>query len=427
MSIQYYIILFNLLFLETMTYNLSVTQLMPKITEINQTISQFNSTYKFNTTLQIQGENFYFLIVEIQLTSNVKSSVALLYNEHIPTSLINKTIQFKDMDYDSYALKRLNHYLIIPNFPHSKFITILSDTSITFNFTLQGTNESKCFNNCSKNGKCFQGRCFCKSDYIGKDCSIKATELKIQSWSNHTLSNYVTFFYYNQQEKSKELDLIFYTNSQQNLTILEIVSSFIHIPTLKYYDFLGKFNKSNPLSQIISSKGFQDLDDDDFLEEDTDDDNSDINNGFLIMNNLPAKLIIAVICQFPNEQLSILFQKRQTQRDKLDYLNWLIAVSIIGFLFIVLGAIWLKFTCDKQKNFENQYSKVQTTTNDEICAICQTNLKIEKNTIYKSKVCQNNHLFHKKCIINFFDKNQKLMLCPTCPQIIINLMEAPNN
>ncbi|CAD8122228.1 unnamed protein product [Paramecium sonneborni] len=417
-----YIIIFNLLFFETITHLLSVTQSTPMIKLINQTISQFNPTSNFNTTLQIEGDGFIFLIVEFQQTSSDKSSIALLYNEHFPTSQINQTIQFRDMDYNSYVLKRQNHNLIIQNFPHLKFITILSNISITFNLILTGTNEQKCFNDCNNNGKCFQGKCLCSSNYIGIDCQFKAIELEIQTQQNLSLSNYVTFLYYKQQEKSKELNLIFYTNSQQNLTILEIISSFIHIPTLQYYDYYEKFNTSYPLKQIISSKGLKDLDDDDdHLNEDTDDDNSDLlqQNNFLLNKQIPAKLVIAVLCSIPNTQISILLQKRQDQIDKQEYLKWIIPLSIFGFIIIfIFGIICLKKHLTKKK-FENKYTKVQSFSDDEICTLCQKRLII-RNAIYKSIVCQNNHLLHKKCLIKFFDKNQNFGLCPTCPQIIID-------
>ncbi|CAK79281.1 unnamed protein product (macronuclear) [Paramecium tetraurelia] len=178
MNLQSLIVVFNLLFLQTRAAKLSVSQSTPQITQYNQTISQFNSTFKYNTTLLIEGQEFQFLIVEFQQTSNENSKIALLFNEHSPTFQINQTIKFKDMDYDSYALKKYNHQLQIQNSPNPKFITILSNISIFFDLTLTGTNVQICLNNCSNNGKCIKGECHCSSNFIGKDCSLAANRVK---------------------------------------------------------------------------------------------------------------------------------------------------------------------------------------------------------------------------------------------------------
>lgn len=68
---------------------------------------------------------------------------------------------------------------MIENLISSKFITILSNITITFDLMLTGTNTSKCLNNCNNNGNCIEGKCFCISNFIGKDCSYKAEELEI--------------------------------------------------------------------------------------------------------------------------------------------------------------------------------------------------------------------------------------------------------
>ncbi|CAD8207907.1 unnamed protein product [Paramecium octaurelia] len=419
MNLLSQIIIFNLLFLETLAFSLSVSQTTPTITGTYQTISQFNSTFQFNTTIQIEGEQFQFLIVEFQQTSKVKSKMAVLYNEKFPTLEINKTIQFKDMDYDSYALKKKNHYLFIENLFLPKFITILSNISITFDLILTGTNASKCLNNCNNYGNCIQGRCVCISNYIGKDCSIKATELEIQTWRNQTLSNNVTFFYYQQKEKSKELDLIFYTDSQQNLSVFEIVSSVISLPTIRFYDFYGKFNNSLPLAQIISSKGFKDLDEDDFLSEDTDQDDKNVFNGTLTMlTNSPSRLIIAVLCYTPNASLSISFQQRQKQGNTKKILEWLLPVIILG-VFIFLGIFFLlRRSFKKEQLFGNQIKQVKLVTDCDICYLCQQSLKTKNDeNVVKINSCLQKHIFHEKCL-QFYSKKNHQLYCPSCPQIL---------
>ncbi|CAD8108729.1 unnamed protein product [Paramecium primaurelia] len=411
MNLQSQIIIFNILFLETIAYYLSVSQSTPTITLNNQTISQFNSTFKYNTTIQIEGEFFQFLIVEFQQTSNDQSKVALLFNRKFPTFEINKTLQFKDMDYDSFALNKQNHYLLINNMIPYKFITILSNITITFDLMLTGTNTSKCLNNCNNNGKCIKGRCYCISNFIGKDCSYKATELEIKTWKNQTLSN---------QENSKELNLTFYTDSQKNISVLEIISSFISLPTQRFYDFQGKFNKTMPLSQVISSKGFNDYDEDDFLGEDTDNDNEDIQTGiYKYENNLPVRLIIAVFCEIPNTQLQISFNQMQ-KKDRQNLLVWLIP-TIIGTIIILTGIIILVWrSYKKKKESQNPFTQVQSVSDDEICHICQTNLQKKKNKIVSLKSCQQNHNFHQKCLSQFYNNESNQFLCPKCPQIISN-------
>ncbi|CAK68333.1 unnamed protein product (macronuclear) [Paramecium tetraurelia] len=420
MNLLSQIIIFNLLFLETLAFNLSVSQSTPKITETYQTISQFNSTFLFNTTIQIEGEQFEYLIVQFQQTSKDKSKMAVLYNEKFPTLETNKTLQFKDMDYDSFALKKKNHYLFIENQFIPKFITILSNISITFDLILTGTNTSKCLNNCNNYGNCIRGRCVCISNYIGKDCSIKATELEIQTWRNQTLSNNVTFFYYQQQEKSKELDLIFYTDSQENISVFEIVSSVISLPTPRFYDFYGKFNKSTPLAQIISSKGFKDLDQDDFLSEDTDQDDKNLLNGTWTMQiSLPSRMIIAVLCNTPNASLSISFQQRSKYGNTKNLLEWLLPVIIVGVI-IILGLFFIiRRNIKKGELIGNQVTQVQLVTDCDICYLCQQSLKSKNDEIVvKINSCQQEHNFHEKCLLQFYSKKSRQLYCPNCPQIL---------
>ncbi|CAD8170643.1 unnamed protein product [Paramecium octaurelia] len=415
MNLQSLIVIFNLLFLETRAAKLSVSQSTPQITEYNQTISQYNSTFKYNTTLLVEGEDFQFLIVKFQQTSNENSKIALLFNEHSPTFQINQTMQFKDMDYDSYALKKYNHQLLIQNSPNPKFITILSNISISFDLTLTGTNVQICLNNCTNNGKCIKGVCLCSSNFIGKDCSLAATELKIQTWRNQTLSNYETFFYYQQQNMSKELDLTFYTDSQKNLSILEIVSSFIHLPTLRFYDFYEQFNNSMPLAQIIKSKGLRDYEKKQYKQEYPEEEAYQGSSS--ILDESPARLIVAVWCDYPNTQLSISLQKSDSKRNNPELLEWLLPIVIIGGIIFILVIIFsVRYFIRKKKKFGNYYEQVQEVQACQICGICQLGLKDNNDTVFKSKACKYNHFFHNKCLNSIFDQDSKHGNCLTCEQ-----------
>ncbi|CAK79282.1 unnamed protein product (macronuclear) [Paramecium tetraurelia] len=214
---------------------------------------------------------------------------------------------------------------------------------------------------------------------------------------------------------SKELDLTFYTDSQKNLSILEIVSSFIHLPTLRFYDFYEQFNNSMPLAQTITSKGLLDYEKKQYQQEYTEEEG--YHGISSLLDESPSRLIVAVWCDYPNTQLSISLQKSKNRRNDPELLEWLLPLVIIGGIFFILIIVLsIRYFIRKKKKFGNDYEQVQEVQACQVCGLCQQGLKDNNDTVFKSKTCKYNHFFHNRCLNSILDKYPKHGNCLTCEQ-----------
>ncbi|CAD8053924.1 unnamed protein product [Paramecium sonneborni] len=398
---------------------LEVSSLKVSINKENPSMKiAFPRTQSANTTFDIEFSNslFEYYSVELMQISPEAADIALLYMESQPSFLEDGELIYDDMDYDSYAQKKREHFLLIPSSIGQVYITILTNVSISFDIVISGSQEKLCPKRCRDNGKCIDGICDCIKPFIGRDCSIKAMEILRNTQIGVGSSNDHDFYFFYEQDGSQKLRLEISTQDQfDSVFAYLLVPDLVYLPTSLIYTQGANITMNQPFSVMIDQK-----------------------------NRKKEKID-------PNPDKLILFIHGNTFTIKLDDISQddskqnkliIIIVSCIGgslllcFIGFFTRRAYLKRQRDKQtpatpnidndikeKDLEVQTYKVehkqqyddelQIISNNQLqegqdnCGICLESLKTTK--IIRKTPCS--HIFHGNCIEKWLQKNS---YCPFC-------------
>ena len=88
----------------------------------------------------------------------------------------------KNISYSLNFKRKMHHYLLIERAKYKTgtklyfgiFEVAEKRYKLEYNLTVKGYDDKPCPNNCSGNGKCNIGLCYCNEGYIDDDCLTKA-------------------------------------------------------------------------------------------------------------------------------------------------------------------------------------------------------------------------------------------------------------
>ncbi|CAD8098001.1 unnamed protein product [Paramecium sonneborni] len=368
-----------------------------------------------NTTFIVNCKNqdAQYCSIELNQTSAKTAEIALLYLEGQAPFLDNKEdLIYEGMDYDSYVLKKRNHFISIPSSPNKVYFTVLTNIQISFDIYLRGSQTMLCPNDCQGNGICFDGECRCDQGFIGRDCSLKALQLEEEQNIFVNGSHDQNFYCYFEQNGTKDFRLEISIQDDENVAqVYILIPDLVYLPTNYFFNDAAKITKHSPFIREIDQKSSS------------------------YQNNqdqyIPNRLIILLQGVQFNIKLDSISRDYQSEQIKIIII---IVCSVAGsllicFLIFLIRRARLKRSMEKQtpedyemreKNFT--YGKSSNKKEDEFvtmdnqiysndlqdnCAICLDTLSNTQPIKYTP--CK--HVFHTKCIEKWLQKNQ---FCPFC-------------
>ncbi|CAD8145809.1 unnamed protein product [Paramecium pentaurelia] len=379
----------------------------------------FSKTSSANTTFDIDFTNspFEYYSIELMQTSSEIADIAFLYMESQPSFIQDGELTYDDMDYDSYAQKKREHFLLIPNSHDQIYITILTNVSISYDIIVSGSNEKLCPKRCRQNGQCIDGQCNCFKPFIGRDCSIEAIEIQQNSMIGVGGSDDHEFYFFYEQDGSQQLRLEISTEDQfDSVFAYLLVPDLVYIPTPFIYNQGANITTEEPFSVMIDQKN---------RRKDNDDE------------HIPDKLILLV----QGDTFSIKLDAISQDKSKKSKLIIILVSSIGGSLLLCLIGFcsrraYIKRQREKQtpatpnidieikeKDLEvPAYQEQQQQPYNDVleiiskndlqdgqdnCGICLESLRTAK--IIRKTQCS--HVFHGNCIEKWLNKNS---YCPFC-------------
>ncbi|CAD8140539.1 unnamed protein product [Paramecium octaurelia] len=384
----------------------------------------FPMTTSANTTFEIDFSNssFEYYAVELMQTSPGIADIVFLYMESQPPYVKDGELNYDDMDYDSYAQKKREHFLLVPISLSKAYFTILTNISISYDIIVSGSHEKLCPKRCNQNGQCINGECKCIKPFIGRDCSIRAMEIEKDSMLGIGGPEESFYFFY-EQDGSQKLRLEISTDQMASVYAYLLVPDLVYLPTPSVYNQGANITNGYPFSVMIDQRNRR-KDDDDY-----DDDGQ--------VESIPDKLVLLV----QGSSFYIKLDAISDDSSKKSRLIIIIVCSIGGSLLLCLIGFcsrraYLKRQREKQtpatpnidleiKEKELEIPAYQEQTqkpyNDALeiisnkdlqdgqdnCGICLESLKTAK------VICkiQCNHVFHGSCIETWLQKNS---YCPFC-------------
>ncbi|CAK92588.1 unnamed protein product (macronuclear) [Paramecium tetraurelia] len=378
----------------------------------------FPKTTNSSTTFYMDFSNtFEYYAVELNQTSPGNAEIVFLYMESKPPSVQDGELIYDDMDYDSYAQKKSEHFLLVSNPLEKIYFTIFTNISISYDIIVSGSHEKLCPKGCNQNGQCINGECKCNKPFIGRDCSVLAIEIEKDKMFGIGAPEEQFYFFY-EQDGSQQLRLEISTEQLDSVYVYLLVPDLIYIPTPSVYNQGANITIGQPFSVMINQRNSR-----------RDDDDGE--------DSIPDKLVLLV----QGKSFEINLETISDDRSKKSRLIIIIVCSIAGSLLLCsIGfcsrRAFLKRQREKQtpatpnidleiKEKELEIPAYQEQTqklyNDALeiisnkdlqdgqdnCGICLESLKTAK------VICkiQCSHVFHGSCIETWLKKNS---YCPFC-------------
>ncbi|CAG9329097.1 unnamed protein product [Blepharisma stoltei] len=162
--------------------NITITPL-----SIDSSISQNQSETWAYFQIKDYGSFSLYLSVSIELTE--PAYVCLGIKENGLPEVITGYPQFDWLDIDNWNLGSKKHNVIISPYQYalsSLFVGVYLKTSIEIAYTITALQfvSQPCINNCTGNGLCAKGKCNCNSGNIGKDCQVVSKVLDVNDSQN---------------------------------------------------------------------------------------------------------------------------------------------------------------------------------------------------------------------------------------------------
>jgi len=352
----------------------------------SQSIIQEND-WKF---FQVQGLNTSSLFLSVTVAFDQPQNAALAARSGSVPTIWNGKIQADYVDYDGWYLGSSIHNLIIHPEKYNDsilYIGIYSPAGASsYTLSISQSAEHPCPNDCSGQGTCNFGKCYCKGNFIGKDCSFKSTRLFTNKSVFITLKSkqrkFVTFYH---DEADVEIE---FKSFDTNITIYTMPSHGLDTLLPSAYEYKNKISGFHAFYTVDSGS-----------------------NWYFGLNNENSKSTNVIV--------TVKLKEYQVY-DIMMIIYCLAGAVAVIITAIVACIIWNprifpgdypEWSLDLKlinKNFPKKlYSETKSTFEISTCPICLVNFS--PNDYVRELHC--GHIYHDNCIDLWFKDNTYCCLC----------------
>ncbi|CAG9321590.1 unnamed protein product [Blepharisma stoltei] len=361
-------------------------------------------SWKYFILQGIVSQDIYYLSIKLQLDSGFH--LALLARRNKPPSLEKKGFKTDWADMDNYYLSYSSHNIVLEPLTYDSqtfYIGVYTNTTAAVSYRLSAVQKynNACPNDCSGKGNCNKTTCGCNDNWIGVDCHVNADLVYLSGYQNVDIyENSLAYAYYKFTSTDDEIQVQVELANADASTITIYAKPSSGYDTLLPTIYENKIKKTgNSFTFTFSKNGntafyFS-------LENDSE-------------NFITAKFLLSQATSSGSGSDPLIF-----------YI--IIACSsliIVGWVVFALIRTWRRSTSIailEEENHnperaielttieENFPEKEYRPTNSESfpCPICLESFL--KNDKIRVLPCE--HVYHKKCIDEWFSRKAYCCLC----------------